>query len=412
MRSFRGLANFRINSNGTPVEFHISELPNPGGADKPDLPWASFPLVFPAGKDTIIHVSYTVPLSPAAKGSEVALYYVFQTGSGWAGPIGQADLVVNLPYPATAETIADNPKISLPYGGIGQISTGLPKSVVVNGNQARWSWTNFEPAPEDDFAIWLLKPGAWEGLQTARDAVKSDPGNGKAWLNLATVYHSLSALPFSNATQLFSPIFLPQAVEAYQKVAALLPDHPAPHTGLGLLALARNPGKGGTISGAAIKRAQSELTKAQALEAVNPALAKEGLFDSLDLADALSMLNYNDATATVDAATLRAHFSTMTAQATIDYETIAAWKISKGDAQACWPTAAMECTAQAIRSATVKPSPEKTFPMNITPTPIPYSGTGSEITITLGAFVIIGFLVAGFLIYLIYRKEIRSQKKK
>ena len=161
-------------------------------------------------------------------------------------------------------------------------------------------------------------------------------------------------------------------------MAALLPDHPAPHTGLGLLALARNPGKGGTISGAAIKRAQSELTKAQALEAVNPALAKEGLFDSLDLADALSMLNYNDATATVDAATLRAHFSTMTAQATIDYETIAAWKISKGDAQACWPTAAMECTAQAIRSATVKPSPEKTFPMNITPTPIPYSGTGSK----------------------------------
>ena len=72
----------------------------------------------------------------------------------------------------------------------------------------------------------------------------------------------------------------------------------------------------------------------------------------------------------------------------------------------------MECTAQAIRSATVKPSPEKTFPMNITPTPIPDSGTGSEITITLGAFVIIGCLVAGFLIYLIYRKEIRSQKKK
>lgn len=237
------IANFRISSNGTPVEYQASELPNPGGVEKPDLPWASFPLVFPSGKDTIIHVSYTVPLSPAAKGSEVALYYVFQTGSGWAGPIGQANLVVNLPYPATAETIADNPKISLPYGGIGQISTGLPKGVVVNGNQARWSWTNFEPAPEDDFAIWLLKPGAWEGLNAARDAVKSDPGSGKAWLNLATVYHSLSALPFSNAAQLFSPIFLPQAVEAYQKVAALLPDHPAAHTGLGLLALARIPRK-------------------------------------------------------------------------------------------------------------------------------------------------------------------------
>ena len=210
-------------------------------------------------------------------------------------------------------------------------------------------------------------------MRSAREAVKANPGNGQAWLELAMIYHSLSALPFSNATQLFSPFYLPQAVEAYQKAASLLPDHPAPHTGLGLVTLARNPGKGGSISVAAIQRAQNELKLAQTLEAANPALAKEGYFDSLDLADAMSMLNYNDSTATVDAATLRAHFSTMTAQATIDYKTIAAWKIVKGDAQACWPTAAMECTAQAIRSATVKPSPEKTLPINITSTPIPYS---------------------------------------
>jgi hypothetical protein len=405
------IANFRIKSNGTPIEFQVSELPNPGGSDKPDLPWASFPLDFPAGKDNIIHVSYTVPLSPAAKGSEVALYYVFQTGSGWAGPIGLADLVVNLPYPATAETIADDPKISLPFGGIGQISTGLPKGVVVNGNQARWSWTNFEPEPEDDFAIWLLKPGVWEDLQAARDAVKSDPGSGKAWLSLAMTYHSLSALPFSNAAQLFSPFFLPQAVEAYQKAAALLPDHPAPHTGLGLLALARIPGKGATISRAAIQRAQYELKLAQTLEAANPALAKEGSFDSLDLADALSMLNYNDATATVDAATLRAHFSTRTAQATIDYKTIEVWKISKGDTYSCWPTAAMECTAQAIQSETIQPSIERTSPMNLTLTPIPTGGSDPVITITLGGFVILGCITAGFLIYLIYLKEVRPKKK-
>ncbi len=59
-----------------------------------------------------------VPLQPAVKGSELALYYIFQTGTGWAGPIGQADLVVNLPYPASAETlaVASPGSLRLPYG--------------------------------------------------------------------------------------------------------------------------------------------------------------------------------------------------------------------------------------------------------------------------------------------------------
>ncbi len=403
------IANFRVSSNGIPVKFQVSDLPNPGGSQKPDLPWASFPLSFPAGKDTLVHVSYTVPLSPAAKGREVALYYVFQTGAGWAGLIGHADLVVNLPYPASAETIADNPKISLPYGSIGQISTGLPKGAVIDGKEVRWSWTNFEPTPQDDFAIWLLKPSAWEQLFSARQAVKANPADGKAWLELAAVYHSLSALPFSNAAQLFSPFYLPQAIEAYQKAGALLPDHPAPHTGLGLLALTRLPGKGVPISGAAIQRAQDELKTAQTLEAANPALAKEGLYDSLDLADALSMMNYNDATATVDAATIQAQFVTMTAQATINHKTIEAWKIAKGDQLACWPTAAMECTAQAIRSATVKPSETRTPVMTAYPTIV--AGSDPAVTITLGGFIILGFLIAGFLVYLIYLKEFKNKNK-
>ena len=151
------IANFRISSNGTPVQFQVSDLPNPGGGEKPDLPWASFPLVFLSGKDSLFTSAILSRFHPQPRDPSWRCIMYFQTGSGWAGPIGQADLVVNLPFPATAETVADNPKISLPYGSIGQVSTGLPKGIAVNGNQARWNWKNFEPAPEDDFAIWLLE---------------------------------------------------------------------------------------------------------------------------------------------------------------------------------------------------------------------------------------------------------------
>jgi hypothetical protein len=401
--------NFEITSGGTPVQFKVSDMPNPAGTDKPALPWASFPLTFPAGKDTDIRVQYTVPLSPSAKGHEVALYYVFQTGAGWAGPIGQADLIVDLPYPASAETIADNSKITLPYGGIGAISSGLPVGAKIKGNQARWSWRNFEPTPQDDFAIWLLKPQVWRDLQAARDAVKTNPGDGNAWLDLAIIYHSLSASPMSSAAQLFSPFYLPQAVEAYQKAEKLLPDHPAPHVGLGLLAIVRKAGSTSAVSPASLQRAQGELHVAQTLEAKNPTLAGEEVYSNQILGDAISMFGYNDATATADAVNLQVQFISMTARATIDYQTIEAWKISKGDIMACWPTAAQECTAQAIRSETVQPSRTGTPPMNLTPTPVTSNGRIPVITITLGEFVILGFLVALLLIYLIYRKEIKQK---
>ena len=100
------IASFKVLVDGNPIDYTVSELPNPKGTDKPLLPWASFPVSFPAGKDTRIQVSYLFPLQPAVKGSELALYYIFQTGAGWAGPIGQAELILNLPYPASAETLA------------------------------------------------------------------------------------------------------------------------------------------------------------------------------------------------------------------------------------------------------------------------------------------------------------------
>ncbi len=209
------IASFKVLVDGNPIDYTVSELPNPKGTDKPLLPWASFPVSFPAGKDTRIQVSYLFPLQPAVKGSELALYYIFQTGAGWAGPIGQAELILNLPYPASAETLArmDPSILGLPYFKADP-DANLPMDGMLEGSQARWTWTDFEPGPQDDFSIWLVDPAQYQQLQTARAAVQSNPQDGQAWLELASIYRNLATrgvelslhicrqLPFSRSRSL------------------------------------------------------------------------------------------------------------------------------------------------------------------------------------------------------------------
>jgi hypothetical protein len=153
------IASFHVTLDGNPEDYSVSELPNPKGSDKPLLPWASFLVTFPAGTETNIQVSYLLPLSQAIKGSELALYYIFQTGAGWAGPIGRAEFILNLPYPASDATLVRIPSssLSIPY------AMADPRSEIIfggemQGNRARWTWTNFEPTPQDDFAVWLMNP--------------------------------------------------------------------------------------------------------------------------------------------------------------------------------------------------------------------------------------------------------------
>ena len=297
------IQDFQVTVDGKPVEHTVSELPNPKGADKPPLPWASFPVTFPAGEETDIQVSYTVPLQPAVKGSELALYYIFQTGAGWAGPIGQAELVVNLPYPASAGTlaIASPGSLSLPYGRPDTLA-GIPADVVLEGNQARWTWKDFEPGPQDDFAAWLMDTGKWQELEAAKAKTQAQPDDGQAWLELAGIYRSVATVGY-NSPSVFSESYLPPGIEAYRRAAELLPEHPAPHAGLSLLALAPYMREKNAPS-EVMQTVQAELETARELEAINPSLAQEAGLSSLMVDDILSMYAYTEATATAANLTL------------------------------------------------------------------------------------------------------------
>jgi hypothetical protein len=389
------IENFQVSIEGNPLNYAVSELPNPKGTDKPLLPWASFPVTFPGEKDTLIHVSYRVPLQPSPKDYLVAVYYIFQTGAGWAGPIGQTELILNLPYPASKETLGSKEKLKLPYMTVGRISKGVPSGAVLEGNQARWTWKDFEPGPEDDFAVMVMRPSKWQDLENARAGVKANPQDGQAWLQLAFQYHSLS-VTWTGAPLFFSPYFLPLGIEAYQKAAALLPEDPTPHTGLGILTLAQYSSDIKNTPSAVIQAVQEELRIAKELEARNPSLVN--VYSSPDLEEVLNYFLYNDATATIDAATRASVFTTMTAQATQEYATRTVWAIMKATNLACWATAGKTCLTVSPTTLTPEPSPSTTPVPSVIPTPpsaVPTMTAKEQVLLILLSVLVIVLIVIG-----------------
>jgi hypothetical protein len=255
------IERFQVTLDGRSLEYNVSELPNPKGKDKPLLPWASFPVTFPAGEETHVQISYVVPAWWSYEGLTMNLYYIFQTGAGWAGPIGKAELIVNLPYPASAETIW-----TMPEGGQSE------------GHQVRWIWENFEPGPQDDFYIQLLLLDRWDELQSARTTVTTNPRDGEAWLNLASTYSMLSRGRHYSAARMlpgFGEIYQPLGVKAAQEALRLLPGDGRPHYELAILYVSALP------ENASMEDLKPAMDELKIIEELLPAYAPN-VHDALD----------------------------------------------------------------------------------------------------------------------------------
>jgi hypothetical protein len=383
------IASFQVSVDGNPIDYAVSELPNPKGAHKPPLPWASFPVSFLAGKESSIQVSYLLPLQTSVKGSELALYYIFQTGAGWAGPIRKAELILNLPYPASSETLRrmSTSILGLPYFN-SDPQANLPFDGLMEGNQARWAWTDFEPGAQDDFSIWLVDPGKWKELETARAAVQANPMDGQTWLDLASIYRSL-ALKGYNYPSIFATSYLSPGFEAYQKAAELLPEHPEPHVGLAMLSLAAYMTDTNAPS-EVMGLVQEELRIARELETAHPNLAEQADISSWMLEDSLYMY-FDHITATaVSGAT-----STGWAR-----ETEAAALLSTPSET---PSPEPSLTSTTLPSMTPEPLPS-TPTIPVVTQPQSDAGTGLNMAIIIAAEVIILAIVA----FLVYRRLLRK----
>ena len=180
-------------------------------------------MTFPAGQDVLIQVSYLIWAQEDIIGVGMMFSYIFQTGAGWAGPIGHVELIFNLPYLASPETI-----------------NVMPEGGQIEGYQARWTWDNFEPGPQDDFSIWLIRQERWENLEAARIRVSNWPEDGKAWLDLSDTYRLL-ILGKYQVIQGFGETYLPLGVQAAQEASRLLPGDGKPHYELAIFYLAALP---------------------------------------------------------------------------------------------------------------------------------------------------------------------------
>ena len=372
------IANFHVAVDSNSLDYSVSELPNPKGADKPQLPWASFPVTFPAGKETHIQVRYLLPLAQAIKGNALALYYVFQTGAGWAGPIGQAELVLDLPYPASDGTLVRvlPGSLGIPYASAYSQAV-IPSDAVIQGNQAHWTWTNFEPASQDDFAIWLMDPALWQQLDADRAAMQADSSNGLAWLSLGSLYRTLATSGY-NSPSIFNTTYLPLSLEAFQKAVDLLPDHPAPHTGLALVTLAQYV-TSGYVPAEAMQFIQAQLASAKDLEAKHPELANEAGISSLLVDD--SLLTY---------------FGNVTATANFVFDSTSQARESETAAFLLTPSVTL--TSPPTHTPTTLPSstPEPTPSTTSTPSAMPPGNT-----LSIGESMIIILLVVLFVVLIV-----------
>jgi len=348
------IESFQVAVDGKPLDYSVSELPNPKGEDKPVLPWASFPVTFAAGEETIIQVNYVLWAQPDISGVSTALYYVFQTGAGWAGSIGKAELVVNLPFPASEETIG-----AMPDGG------------QVEGHQVRWKWENLEPGPQDDFSIWLIRQERWEELETARIKVIEWPEDGEAWLNLADTYRRL-ILGKYRIIPGFGETYRTLGVQAAQEALRFMGDNGKAHYELAIFylsALPENPSP---------TELQPVLDELRIVEELAPAYAP-------DVHDWLEFLLSED-----HWISLNADWATETAEAGM---------IQK---PAMTPTQEIKLTSTPVSSAKPEPLPTSTETV-----PIIEEGKGQSMTL-IGVAGLIGLIVVGFALL----KRIQGQVKK
>ncbi|MDX9990523.1 MAG: hypothetical protein RBS68_00610 [Anaerolineales bacterium] len=184
------------------------------------IPWAVFNVTFPPGQDVTIEVAYRV------KGfgypPHQIFRYVLQTGAGWKGTIGAADIIVRLPYPASGQNI----RLGEVDGYQDPTSGG-----VISANEVRWHFEDFEPTDQDNFMVVVLTPSLWQTLLKERENVAKNPKDGESWGRLGkaykeTIMESRGLRSDAEGHELFR-----LSREAYEKCLALLPKDSLWHYG-------------------------------------------------------------------------------------------------------------------------------------------------------------------------------------
>jgi hypothetical protein len=155
-----------------------------GYHERDEIPWAVFDVTFPRSRDVVVEVTYRV--TGYGYYPQTIFEYVLETGAGWNDTIGEADIIVQLPYAVTdANVFVEESNSS---------SASTPESVL-SANQVRWHFEDLEPTSQDNIEVILVAPALWDSVLKETRLVEVNPKDGEAWGRLAKAYKEAARLP-------------------------------------------------------------------------------------------------------------------------------------------------------------------------------------------------------------------------
>jgi hypothetical protein len=227
------ITDLTIKVNGKQVPFQRANYPDIRYYNQEhNVPWAEFNVTFPAGQDVAIHVAYT--LNGSGYSPFTAFYYILETGAGWKDTIGSADIILRLPYPVSSQNVIINMQI-----GWGETPTGG----VIQGNEMRWHFDNFEPGPDgpvQNMEFSLVAPEAWQTVLKERANVEKNPNDSEAWGRLGLAYKKIFLMGKGYRTDAGGPELYQLSIAAYEKCLAIKPDDAQWHAGFADLLAGRS----------------------------------------------------------------------------------------------------------------------------------------------------------------------------
>jgi hypothetical protein len=209
---FPEIRNFSVSVNESQQGWSLKESPNPNREDDPAVKWAEFSVTFPPEEIVSIEVSYQVQSTGYLP--EATFYYVFETGAGWYGPIGEAVVYLTLRFEAKEEIFLFG------HHNIMGFNQKTTQDVTFDGNRARWRFANFEPEPGDNWEATIIDPRTWLRLLTLQE--KIEEGETQAYIEITKVYDEIL---FSKGVREGAEHFVPVSLEMYEQAMDLEPDN-------------------------------------------------------------------------------------------------------------------------------------------------------------------------------------------
>ena len=211
------LKDVKVKVNGRPTATRRVEY---SWLDEPASPWAEFDVTFPPGVEVPVEVTYLQ--EGAGEYPFISLEYTLETGAGWDGTIGAADLVVRLPYEASPQNVIFDEQI-----GWSQTTPGG----VFDGREVRWHYEDLEPGWEHNLQVSLVMPPAWRRVLDEQANVERNPADGEAWGRLGKLYKEISRLRRGYRSDPGGQALYRLSLDAYEQALELLPEDAAWHAG-------------------------------------------------------------------------------------------------------------------------------------------------------------------------------------